>query len=84
MEPESQLRHVLDPESGAKGEKMRRVMIAAALSAAVATLAATTASAGGLNPWQLQRAGWSCVNPAAAFPANPNVHCFPRQATSRA
>jgi hypothetical protein len=56
---------------------MHKVLIVVALAAVVATSAAATASAGGVNPWQLQQAGWSCVNPAAAFPANPNVHCFP-------
>jgi len=48
------------------------VLVAAATSAAAA---ATTSN--GSSPAELQRAGWSCVNPAAAFPANPNVHCFP-------
>jgi hypothetical protein len=35
------------------------------------------AGANGQSPAQLQRAGWSCLNPEGAFPANPNVHCFP-------
>jgi hypothetical protein len=56
---------------------MRRVAIIGSLAAAVAVLTATATAGTGVSPAQLQRAGWSCVNPAAAFPANPNVHCFP-------
>ena len=40
-------------------------------------VAVTGAQAGGVSPAKLTKAGWSCLNPAAAFPANPNVHCFP-------
>jgi hypothetical protein len=56
---------------------MRRVMFTSALMAVVASVAATAAAGKSVSPAQLQRAGWSCVNPAFAFPANPNVHCFP-------
>jgi hypothetical protein len=56
---------------------MRRFMIlVTALSAAAAASVAAT-PAKGVSPAQLQRANWSCVNPAAAFPGNPKVHCFP-------
>jgi hypothetical protein len=52
--------------------------VGAATLALTATLAVTaTASGTGSSPAQLQRAGWDCLNPAGAFPANPNVHCFP-------
>jgi hypothetical protein len=47
------------------------------LGLVVALAAAAGAQANGVSPAKLTRAGWSCVNPAAAFPANPNVHCFP-------
>jgi len=55
---------------------MRRFLTLAGLIA-VAGAAAAGAQAGGVSPAQLQRAGWSCVNPSFAFPANTNVHCFP-------
>src|SRR5262245_49975139 len=53
------------------------VTTAAVLGAIAAAGAGLAAPTHGVSPAQLQRAGWSCVNPAAAFPANPNVHCFP-------
>jgi hypothetical protein len=59
---------------------MRRHLIAALAGVMVIVGAVATvgsASAGGLSPAQLQQAGWDCLNPEAAFPANPNVHCFP-------
>jgi hypothetical protein len=57
---------------------MRYVLIALALvGAATLALTATASGGGGRSPAQLQRAGWDCLNPAAAFPENPNVHCFP-------
>jgi hypothetical protein len=51
------------------------ITIAALLTVAVLSVA-PGASAQGVSPAQLTQAGWDCVNPAAAFPANPNVHCF--------
>jgi hypothetical protein len=56
---------------------MRRITVIGVIVAAVASVATTAAAGQGVSPAQLQRAGWSCVNPAGAFPANPNVHCFP-------
>jgi hypothetical protein len=56
---------------------MRRVVFIGSLVTTLAVLTATASARTGVNPAQLQRAGWSCVNPAAAFPANTNVHCFP-------
>jgi hypothetical protein len=56
---------------------MRKMLTVAVLLGAVAVTTATAAQANGVSPAKLQRAGWSCVNPAFAFPANPNVHCFP-------
>jgi hypothetical protein len=50
---------------------------AATLALTAAFALAPTASGTGSSPAQLQRAGWDCLNPAGAFPANPNVHCFP-------
>jgi hypothetical protein len=48
----------------------------------VLTLALTAgpASAGGVNPAQLARAGWDCILPPPDF--NPNVHCAPPGALS--
>jgi hypothetical protein len=56
---------------------MRRFITMVGLLGLVAGVAASGVQAKGVSPAQLQRAGWSCVNPAFAFPANPNVHCFP-------
>jgi hypothetical protein len=56
---------------------MRYLLIALAVVGAATLALAATASGGGRSPAQLQRAGWDCLNPAAAFPDNPNVHCFP-------
>jgi hypothetical protein len=56
---------------------MRNLLLIGALVALLASVTATTASAEGVSPAQLQRAGWTCINPVANFPANPNVHCFP-------
>ncbi|HJR96157.1 MAG TPA: hypothetical protein VJ807_12055 [Gaiellaceae bacterium] len=56
---------------------MRRIITAVGLVGLATGLAAAGVQAKGVSPAQLQRAGWSCVNPAGAFPANPNVHCFP-------
>src|SRR4029453_14403179 len=76
------------PRPGAKeasdterGEEMGRRFLAVAGAATFALAASfaltATASGKGVTPAQLQRAGWDCLNPAAAFPENPNVHCFP-------
>jgi len=56
---------------------MRTTVGTVALLAVAAGLAAAGAQAAGTGPAALQRAGWSCLNPESAFPANPNVHCFP-------
>src|SRR4026209_1565613 len=56
---------------------MRYVLIALAVIGAATFALTATGSGGGRSPTQLQRAGWNCLNPAAAFPENPNVHCFP-------
>src|SRR5262245_63997057 len=56
---------------------MRNLVLIGALVALLAGVTATTASGEGVSPAQLQRAGWTCINPVANFPANPNVHCFP-------
>ena len=56
---------------------MGRILVALALVVGTVAVAAAAAPAQGVSPAQLTRAGWSCVNPAGAFPANPNVHCFP-------
>lgn len=56
---------------------MRRIVIIVGLLALLATTAVAGVQAKGVSPAQLQRAGWSCLNPEGAFPANPNVHCFP-------
>ena len=56
---------------------MRRLILVLGTGAIAAALGGV-AAAQGVSPAQLQRAGWSCVNPAGAFPANANVHCFPR------
>lgn len=52
---------------------MRRLMIA--VLAAVTLLPAGQASAAGISPAQLARAGWDCILPPPEF--NPNVHCAP-------
>jgi hypothetical protein len=51
---------------------MRRLLITAALLAALAS-SATPAAAESLGPAQLTRIGWSCILPPPDF--NPNVHC---------
>ena len=56
---------------------MRRFITIVGLLGLVAGAAVSGTQAGGVSPAGLQGAGWSCVNPAAAFPDNPNVHCFP-------
>jgi hypothetical protein len=56
---------------------MRTFITFVGLLGLVAGLAVSGAQASGVSPAGLQRAGWSCVNPAVAFPDNPNVHCFP-------
>ncbi|MDF2748948.1 MAG: hypothetical protein K0T00_123 [Gaiellaceae bacterium] len=56
---------------------MQKFIIIVGLLGLVATAAVAGAGASGVSPAGLQRAGWSCVNPEGAFPANPNVHCFP-------
>jgi hypothetical protein len=56
---------------------MRHVLIALAVVGTATVALTATASGGGRSPAQLQRAGWDCLNPVAAFPENPNVHCFP-------
>ena len=55
---------------------MQRLTVIAAVSALVAAVAAGGVEAAGVSPAKLTKAGWSCLNPAAAFPQNPNVHCF--------
>ena len=57
-----------------EGLSMRRLLIAAVL-AVLAVLPASAASAQGVSPAQLQRAGWDCFLPPLDF--NPNVHCAP-------
>ena len=60
------------------GKKRFLAVVGAATFALTATLAFTAPASGqGVSPAQLQRAGWDCLNPAGAFPDNPNVHCFP-------
>ena len=56
---------------------MRRIVTLIGLLGFAAGLAVPGVQAKGISPAQLQRAGWSCVNPAGAFPTNPNIHCFP-------
>jgi hypothetical protein len=55
---------------------MRRLIGIIAVLGLFAAVAAGGVEATGLSPAKLAKAGWSCLNPAAAFPANPNVHCF--------
>ncbi len=50
---------------------MRRIAIAASLLTALMGLAVRPASAGGVNPAQLQKAGWDCIIP---LPGD-DVHC---------
>ena len=60
------------------GKKRFLAVVGAATFALTATFAlSATASGKGNSPAQLQRAGWDCLNPVGAFPANNNVHCFP-------
>jgi hypothetical protein len=56
---------------------MPRYITVVALLSLVAVITVSGVQASGVSPAQLQRAGWSCVNPSFAFPANSNVHCFP-------
>lgn len=56
---------------------MRRFLSIVGLLGLLGGMALSGAQAQGVSPAGLQRAGWSCLNPAGAFPANPNVHCFP-------
>jgi hypothetical protein len=56
---------------------MRKVVTIVGLAGLLAGITVSGVQASGVSPAQLQRAGWSCVNPAFAFPANANVHCFP-------
>ena len=56
---------------------MRRFITIVGLLGLVAGVAVSGVQASGVSPAGLQGAGWSCVNPAFAFPANPNVHCLP-------
>lgn len=56
---------------------MRRLFTIVGLLGLVAGITVSGLQAQGVSPAGLQRASWSCVNPAFAFPANPNVHCFP-------
>ena len=53
---------------------MRRLIFGTVLVLTVA-LTAGPASAAGVNPAQLTRAGWDCILPPPDF--NPNVHCAP-------
>ena len=55
---------------------MRRRGIAVVASLAVLLIVPLgTATAGGISPAQLTRAGWTCILPPPEF--NPNVHCLP-------
>lgn len=56
---------------------MRRFITIAGTLGLVAGVTVSGVQATGASPAQLQLAGWRCVNPAGAFPANQNVHCFP-------
>lgn len=53
---------------------MRRLLIAMLLGL-LAALPASTVSARGVSPAQLEQAGWDCFLPPIEF--NPNVHCAP-------
>ena len=56
---------------------MRRSITIVGFLGLLAAVVVSGVHAKGVSPAGLQLAGWSCVNPAFAFPANPNVHCFP-------
>src|SRR5918995_197371 len=56
---------------------MRKLITIVGLLGLATGVAVAGVQAAGVSPAKLQQAGWSCVNPAGAFPANPNVHCFP-------
>jgi hypothetical protein len=56
---------------------MRRFLTYVGILGVATGITLSGAQANGQSPAQLQRAGWSCLNPEPAFPANPNVHCFP-------
>ena len=65
-------------EAAENGRQHLLAIVGSATLGLTATFAlAPTASGTGSSPAQLQRAGWDCLNPAGAFPANPNVHCCP-------
>jgi hypothetical protein len=49
---------------------MRRLVMIAALLGAVASVAATAASAEGVSPAQLAQAGWSCFLPPPSTPTS--------------
>jgi hypothetical protein len=53
---------------------MRRLVFLT-LFGLVSALPLQAASAQGLGPAGLQKAGWDCILPPPDF--NPNVHCFP-------
>jgi hypothetical protein len=53
---------------------MRRLITIATLFGVVSLAIAVSATAAGVSPAQLQRAGWDCIYPGDF---NPNVHCFP-------
>lgn len=55
---------------------MRRWIIAP-VTVALVLLPLGQATAAGISPAQLSRAGWDCILPP---PFNPNVHCAPRGA----
>jgi hypothetical protein len=56
---------------------MRKLIGTIAILGLFTAVAAGGVEANGVSPAKLTKAGWSCLNPAAAFPDNPNVHCFP-------
>ena len=53
---------------------MRHRISIIVIAAAAACMLATGASAKGVSPAKLSRAGWDCFLPP---PFNPNVHCAP-------
>ena len=56
---------------------MRKLVGTIAVLGLLTALTAGEVEANGVSPATLTKAGWSCLNPAAAFPGTPNVHCFP-------
>jgi len=56
---------------------IRRLFSCLGILGLAAGITISAVQAEGQSPAQLQRAGWSCLNPEAAFPENPKIHCFP-------